>query len=425
MVAFSVLLKVIRHGQSLSQLKTEFLALDDSRDRALANEITNGVLRWRWRLEARLTPHLKKPLKAKDTDIHIIMLIALYELLEMNTPDYAIVNEAVLLVKKTKKLWAKGLVNAVLRNVIRENGSSVNQTEAIEYSHPQWMLETIKNDWPEHWQEIAKANNQRSPIWLRVNQRFNTADEYQQKLNSQTTSFSRHPFLKEAIKLESKINITDLPDFQQGAVSVQDAGAQFAAHILKVQPHERVLDLCAAPGGKTCHILELTDNNAELVAVDNVESRMSRVQENMARLNLKAKLITGDASENVEWWDGELFDCILLDAPCSASGVIRRHPDIKSLRREEDIKPLVDLQQKILNQAWAMLAKGGRLLYVTCSVFKQENQQQLIQFMAAQTDAIEINMDLKAGVQCEVGCQLLPGVHDMDGFYYAYLSKKN
>ena len=425
-VALSVLLKVIKQGQSLSNLKADFLVLTDKRDLSLAHEITNGVLRWRWKLEALLAPHLKKPLRNKDTDIRLILTIAVYELSELDIPEYASVNEAVTLVKKTKKTWAKSLVNAVLRNVIRraDEAASFLTDDSALYSHPPWLMDLLKKDWPEHWRVLVEANNQRPPIWLRVNQRQYTGAQYQAQLEKDAVDSSLHPLFAQALKLESKINVTDLPDFDLGALSVQDAGAQLAATLLAAKKGERVLDLCAAPGGKTCHILELSPDIKTLVAVDNVEKRMLRIQENLDRLKLEAELISGDASHVETWWDGALFDCILVDAPCSATGVIRRHPDIKSLRREDDIPVLVELQQAILMQAWSMLKAGGRLLYITCSVLKQENESQIKTFLANHDDALETEIALDIGIKCEAGRQLMPGEMDMDGFYYAYLSKQ-
>ena len=431
-VALAVLLKVIKQGRSLSQLKGDFQHLEDCRDRSLATEITNGVLRWRWKLDAILSPHLKKPLRNKDIDVHIILYIAVYELIELDIPDYATVNEAVALVKSIKKIWAKGLVNAVVRNVIRDSESHEQRlidNDSARYSHPPWLMDLLKQDWPTQWQDIANANNQRPPIWLRVNQQQVSGAQYQEKMQALSMASSKHPELDEALKTESKINVIELPDFEAGAVSVQDAGAQFAAHVLQVKEGERVLDLCAAPGGKACHILELSPKLAALVAVDSVEDRMLRVKENLNRLKLEAQtnvvLITGDASKCDTWWDGELFDCILVDAPCSATGVIRRHPDIKSLRREDDLEPLVALQQEILAQAWTMLAAGGRLLYVTCSVLRQENELQIKQFLMTHEDAVEKDLAVNVGISCENGRQLLPGEMDMDGFYYAYMSKQD
>lgn len=415
-------------GRSLVVAKSVADVLD-GRDRALAMELANGVLRWYWKLDYLLNQFLKKPLRNKERDLKLLLLMALYELLELSTPDYAVVNEAVSASKALGKQWAKAMINGVLRNFIRDQQAVLEKMESNQeayYSHPYWLIALLKKDWPEHWQEILQANNQRPPLWLRVNAAQNKTEAYKTLLEEQGLASSLHSFAPQALKLDQGVVVTSLPGFAQGQVSVQDAGAQLAAGLLDVQKGQRVLDLCAAPGGKTCHILELEPNINTMVAVELEESRMTRVQENLDRLNLKAELIVADASE-ASWWDGEQFDRILVDAPCSSTGVIRRHPDIKTLRREEDINSLIEVQQKILQQAWQMLVPGGKLLYVTCSVLRQENEVQIAKLLATQKDAIELSLieegSSEWGVACEHGRQLLPGENDTDGFYFCCLSK--
>ena len=402
----------------------------EGRDRALAMELVNGVLRWYWKLDYLLNQFLKKPLRNKEQDIKLLLLMALYELVELNTPDYAVVNEAVSASKALGKQWAKAMINGVLRNFIRDQEACLEKMQANQeayYSHPYWLIALLKQDWPEHWQTILQANNQRPPLWLRVNAAQNKTEAYKALLEEQGLSSSLHPFAPQALKLEQGIDVTSLPGFDQGQVSVQDAGAQLAAGLLDVRKGQRVLDLCAAPGGKTSHVLELEPDLETMVAVELEESRMSRVRENLDRLNLKAELVVADASDALTWWDGKRFDRIMVDAPCSSTGVIRRHPDIKSLRWEEDIKSLVIIQQKILQQAWQMLAPGGKLLYVTCSVLRQENETQIAELLATHKDAVELNLIEKAsdewGIACKYGRQLLPGENDNDGFYFCCLSK--
>jgi len=429
-------LRQVFKGQSLSVVQVHTIdILEDQRDRGLANELVNGVLRWRWRLESFTDVLLSKPLKAKDIDIQLILLMALYELTECRTPDYAIINEAVELVRKSGKKWAASLVNAVLRRFTREKEKIIAglKSDSALYSHPDWIIDLIKRDWPADWQNILQANNQRPAFWLRVNQRQYDVKQYQQLLadmerDAEVTSLADH-----AIKLTSGIDVKTLPGFDSGAVSVQDAGAQLSAELLNLSADQKVLDLCAAPGGKTCHILEHCDSLHELTAVELDEKRMMRVQENLQRLKLSAEsipetgtdvtLIVADARDYQQWWQGELFDRILIDAPCSASGVIRRHPDIKTLRRESDIQVLVELQAEILLSAWQMLAPGGELLYVTCSIFKDENQNQIKQFLAGRSDAREIEISASWGKACDFGRQLLPGELDADGFYFCRLVK--
>jgi 16S rRNA (cytosine967-C5)-methyltransferase len=427
-------LRQVFNGQSLSSVQPNTTdVLDDSRDRGLANELVNGVLRWRWQLEYYVSCLLKKPLKPKDIDVQLILLLALYELSECRTPDYAVINESVELVRKSGKKWAAGLVNAVLRSFTREKEKLVASIseDTVRYSHPRWMLEKIKADWPQHWRQILEANNQRPAFWLRINQLQYSVEQYQNLLSDQGVEFDEaaasawQSLADHALKLSHGLDVRMLPGFAEGALSVQDVGAQLIAEMLAVTEGDRVLDLCAAPGGKTCHILERYHWLDELVAVEIDEHRMQRVSENLQRLKLgsRAKLVVADARDSKHWWDGEQFDRILIDAPCSASGVIRRHPDIKTLRRETDIEPLNKLQLEILMSAWQMLKPGGELLYITCSIFKDENQDQIKNFLSRNEDAREMIIDVNWGESCEHGRQLFPGERDADGFYFCRLKK--
>lgn len=421
-------LKQVFNGQSLSAVQPHTTdKLEDARDRGLANEIVNGVLRWRWQLEFFISRLLKKPLKQKDLDVQLILLMALYELNACRTPDYAVINESVELVRQSGKKWAAGLVNAVLRNFTREQEKLIASIKdgVVRYSHPAWLLEKIKHDWPQHWQLILAANNQRPAFWLRVNQLQYTVMQYQQLLAEEGLESDTVAFAETALKLSHGVDVRTLPGFAEGAASVQDAGAQLVAALLGVSAQDRVLDLCAAPGGKTCHILERHATVDRLFAVELEERRMLRVSENLQRLKLesRAELVVADARDTDHWWHGDKFDRILIDAPCSASGVIRRHPDIKTLRRESDIAPLVKLQSDILSAAWQTLAADGELLYVTCSVFKDENQHQIQRFLSLNADAAEIKINADWGVSCEYGRQLFPGEQDADGFYFCRLRK--
>lgn len=381
-----------------------------------------GVLRQRWQIEALLNQLLSKPLKAKDSDIKLLLMMATFQLLDTRVPDYAAVDAAVKLVQKTGKSWAKGMVNGVLRNITRQRDellSKIKSDEQAFYSHPQWMIEKIKTDWPDNWQPILQANNQQAPMTLRVNAQHFTAQQYAEKLNIDTELNSGN---EQALMLQQACDVNELPGFKEGWFSVQDAGAQLAARLLDCQKGHHVLDCCAAPGGKTCHILEL-EPDVSMLAVDISESRLHRVEENLHRLGLSARLVTGSAEAPEDWWDKQLFDRILLDVPCSASGVIRRHPDIKSLRREEDINALVATQQNILKKIWPLLKPGGRLLYATCSIFKQENEQQIESFLSTTEEASEVIINQSWGQSRTHGRQILPGDQGMDGFYYAILQK--
>ena len=426
-------LKLVFSGQSLSMVQPQTIdTLEDKRDRGLANEIVNGVLRWRWQLEFFTTQLLSKKLKAKDQDVQLILLMALYELAECRTPDYAVINESVELVRKSGKQWAGSLVNAILRRYTREKEELAEalKVDAARFSHPEWMLEKFKKDWPEQWQQLIEENNKRPAFWLRVNKRQNDALQYKALLDENDIETEVTDLSDQALKLVQGMDVRLLPGFSDGALSVQDAGAQLSANLLNVLDGQSVLDLCAAPGGKTTHILERHPAIKKLVAVEFDEKRMQRVQENLQRLKLnevdqtKAELIVADARDYKQWWDGEQFDRILIDAPCSASGVIRRHPDIKSLRRESDIQTLVDLQSEILTVAWQMLAVDGELLYVTCSVFKDENQEQIKKFILTMKESVsEIEIGADWGIACEYGRQLFPGEKQADGFYFCRLKK--
>ncbi len=422
-----LVLKRVAEGVSLSALQAELIAqLEDGRDRALCHELVYGVLRWQLKLDVLIQLLLQKSLKQKDLDIQCILRLALYELLECRTPDYAVINDAVLLVRHRRKHWASGLVNGVLRNFLRERENLLSKLEddVSLYSHPAWMQQKIRQDWPEHWQQILLANNQQAPLWLRVNALQSTRDAYIERLSEINCETQTHPFAGQAIKLMSGVEVTALPGFSQGVVSVQDAGAQLTASVLLPAAGQRVLDLCAAPGGKTCHLLETSPQIKQLVAVDLSASRMVRVEENLRRLQLNADCVVSDARALASQYENGYFDCILIDAPCSASGVIRRHPDIKSLRRETDLEALCELQTEILANAWPLLTLGGQLLYITCSVFRQENQQQIEHFLLDNTDAEVLELDVDWGLSCAVGRQLLPGNNDADGFYCCLLKKK-
>jgi 16S rRNA (cytosine967-C5)-methyltransferase len=417
--ALAVLQKVVGKGESLSSALPAMDARLAAQDRAFIQMLVYGVCRWYWRLDALLRPLMKKPLKAKDSDVQLLLMLALYQLLDTRVPDYASVDAAVKLVPR-KKAWAVGLVNGVLRNFLRQR-EQLEQQLADDpqgyYAHPRWLIEGLQQDWPEHWQPILEANNRQAPMVLRINRQKISVEHYQAQLVQAASILG-----DSGLVLEQACEVSQLPGYTEGWFSVQDAGAQQAAPLLDLQPGLRVLDACAAPGGKTCHMLELQPD-LHMLALDVSEPRLQRVRENLDRLGLDAELRCADAAEPDAWWDGQPFDRVLLDVPCSATGVIRRHPDIKLLRRADDIPRLMTLQQQMLRQAWRLLAPGGLLLYATCSVFKGENEQQLAEFLCDTPDAKDIIIQAEWGSACSHGRQILPGQDGMDGFYYALLQK--
>ncbi|MDH5516520.1 MAG: 16S rRNA (cytosine(967)-C(5))-methyltransferase RsmB [Gammaproteobacteria bacterium] len=422
-IAIKVLLRVLKNGESLSSAIPNEISNLDERERPLLQALVYGVLRWRWQLESILKKYLKKALKAKDLDINIILMLGVFQLLWLRTPDYAAVDGAVNSSLKIRKKWAKALINAVLRQLIRERDEiNYKDTLEAEFSHPQWLIDKIKYDWPEQWQQILSEANQAAPMTLRLDTRQMEVADYNELLNEVELDAEVAAHVPGALILKQPADVSRLPGFEQGLVSVQDAAAQCAAPLLQLAPQQKVLDACAAPGGKSAHILQ-TEPALELDAVDISESRLQRVAENLQRLGQQANLICADISQPEQWWQGQQYDRILLDAPCSASGVIRRHPDIKSLRRESDIAELVATQQQILDVLWPMLKPGGLMLYATCSIFRVENEQQMQHFLQRMTDAEEIKIAAGWGHEQKVGRQILSGEQQMDGFYYALVRK--
>ena len=408
-------------------------ALADARNKlkkqdegALLQEMCYGSLRWFYRFDAIIADLLNKPLKERDQDIFYLLVVGLYQLQSMKIPPHAVVQETVNAVAALKKAWAKGLVNALLRQYQRkadEFAQRFSDDEEALYAHPQWLIETLRHDWPQQYESILEANNQRPPMVLRVNQQRCSVDEYRQRLQDVGLQSELVPAVMHALRLEKPVAVSALPDFDKGFVSVQDGAAQLAAQILDAQPAMHVLDACAAPGGKTLHILESSAGPLSMVALDHDSERLQSVRENLDRLGFDAQLITGDAQEPDKWWDGQPFQRILLDVPCSGTGVIRRHPDIKLLRNAADIDKLVLTQANILNAVWPLLAPGGMLVYSTCSVIKQENELQVRAFLDSTADANEIVIHGDWGHTGVAGKQVLPGESGMDGFFYACLTK--
>lgn len=422
-IAIKVISRVLQKGESLNTAIPKEIQNLDERDRPLVQALVYGVLRWRWQLDSILSKYIKKPLKAKDLDIQIILMLGVFQLLWMRTPDYAAVDAAVNSSLKIKKKWAKGLINAILRQVIRERDEiDYSSNVQAEYSHPQWLIDSIKKDWPDNWQQILKQANEEAPMTLRVDTHQVSLEDYIEQLNEVELDAEKSAAVPTALVLEQAADVYRLPGFEDGVVSVQDAAAQLAASLIQLEPGQKVLDACAAPGGKTAHMLQ-TEPSINVDAVDISESRLERVEENLARLQFEANLITSDISQPDEWWDENQYDRILLDAPCSASGVIRRHPDIKSLRRATDISELVETQKEIIDAVWLLLKTGGLMLYATCSIFKDENVNQMQSFLQRTDNAEEVIINAEWGHEQLVGRQVLTGEQQMDGFYYALIRK--
>ncbi|WP_137822134.1 16S rRNA (cytosine(967)-C(5))-methyltransferase RsmB [Pseudomonas sp. D(2018)] len=398
----------------------------EPRDRALAQDLAFGAARWQPRLAALAERLLQKPFKAADKDVEALLLVGLYQLFYTRIPAHAAIGETVGCADKLKKPWAKGLINAVLRNAQREGETIFAELErdpAARTAHPRWLQKALKAAWPEHWEAVCAANNAHPPLILRVNRRHGSRDAYLAELAAAGIAAEPCTFSRDGIRLAEACDVKTLPGFAEGRVSVQDEAAQLAADLLELAPGQRVLDACCAPGGKTCHLLEAEPGLAEVLGVDLEESRLVRVRENLARLGLDARLIAADGRDTASWWDGKPFQRILLDAPCSATGVIRRHPDIKLTRKEEDIGALAKLQGELLDALWQTLEVGGVLLYATCSMLPPENSDNIAAFLARTPGARELDIPGPFGLKQPHGRQLLAQEDSHDGFYYAKLVK--
>jgi 16S rRNA (cytosine967-C5)-methyltransferase len=420
---------VIDQGRSLNDELPRQQDKAALKDKGLLQEICYGVLRYLPELEHDVRALMQKPLTGKQRVFHFLLLVGVYQIKYMRIPDHAAVSETVAATGALKNRQMKALINGVLRNFVRAmENKALNKEEilpnSVEYNHPSWFIKKVQKAYPVKWQKILEANQQKPPMWLRVNQQHHTSVEYQNLLTTAAIDIKTIEPLSHAIELTRPTDVTKLPGFDQGWISIQDGAAQQAARLLNCQPGDVVLDCCAAPGGKTCHILEQTSDIASMTAIDVEAGRLVRVEENLARLGLKAKVIAADAAHSKAWWNGQQFDRILLDAPCSGTGVIRRHPDIKWLRKASDIEALVTLQQQILKETWSLLKPGGTLLYATCSILPQENSNQISYFLKNNTDAVLLSIDDNDNSETEfIGWQLLPGENNMDGFYYAKLLK--
>ena len=398
--------------------------LRDSRDNALARNLTYGVLRWLSALEWIASKLLVKPLKKREIEVQCLLLLGLQQLWHDNTASHAVVNETAECARLLGKPWAVGLINAVLRRFQREQETVLKKLEASgkQYAHPDWLLKEIQSDWPLQWQEIIDANNRQAPLWLRINRRQADDAALRDELKSAGFVVNEHVFARDAISITPAAAVVKIPGFEKGWLSVQDPAAQLARDLLDPKTGDRILDACAAPGGKTAHLLESCEG-IELTVLDRQAKRIEQVDQNLNRLGLNAETTVADAAAIDTWWKGEKFHKILLDAPCSATGVIRRHPEIKWLRSSGQVDSVVEIQAGLLAALWPLLEPGGLFVYATCSILKRENSQQIHKFLEQHPDAAAEIPAVEWGLADTFGRQILPGDARMDGFYYAVLRK--
>jgi len=425
-LAAQVLAAVAIDGASLREaLAPAQTKLADARDRALLTALVNEGARWWLRFDRALASLLDKPLRKREPALHALLVLGLVQLEILKLPPHAAVAATVEATRSSGRGGFANLVNAVLRRWLRERETAnvqLDRDPQARTAHPPWLIEAIARDWPEHVDSILVANNTPAPPMLRVNRRRATRDEIIAALRTQGIDAHAHPWLRDALVLDENVDVARLPAFGEGKVSVQDGAAQLAADLLDARDGMRVLDACAAPGGKTCHLLERSE--VELLALERETSRAARIRQNLRRLGLRCELHIGDAGEPASWRDSKPFDRILLDAPCSATGVIRRHPDIKLHRRAEDIPALAREQSRLLEALWPSLKPGGRLLYATCSILRPENEEMIEQFLRGQGDAQPMPFALEIGHLAGSGRQILPGMSGLDGMYYAVLEKR-
>ncbi len=411
--------KSLADSEALSRLR-------DSRDKAFAKNLTYGVLRWLSALEWLAKQLLTRPLRKRDRDVKRLVLLGLQQIWHDQTASHAAVYETAECARLLGKAWAVGLVNALLRRFQREQDSLLSELEQDPawHAHPPWLLAEIQKDWPQNWMEVVIANNLQAPLWLRINRQ--SADEalLREELQSAGFELSDHEFARDAIRVSPAAAVGKIPGFEEGRLSVQDPAAQLARDLLNPQPFERILDACAAPGGKTAHLLESCPE-LDLTVLDKQAERIEQIQQNLDRLGLAAATTAADALLTDEWWNGKKFDKILLDAPCSATGVIRRHPEIKWLRTSRQVDAVVETQAQLLDGLWPLLKTGGILVYVTCSILERENNRQVQLFLKRCIDAEVEVIAQDWGIAQTCGRQILPGETNMDGFFYAVLRKSS
>lgn len=426
-LAAQALAEIALRGASLRDAMERYAPkLPDSRDRALLMALLSDGARWWLRFDAALDQQLlEKPLRQKEPAIHALLVLGLVQLEILELPEYAAVAATVQATRALQRPRMAGLVNAILRRWQRERTELLAALDAkpqTRHAHPAWLAKTIAHDWPEHADAIMAADNREPPLMLRANARRTQRDALIERLQADGYAAGAHPWLADGIVLPHSADVTRMPGFTEGLFAVQDGAAQIAADLADVHDSQRVLDACAAPGGKACHLLERAD--IALTALEFDAGRATRIQQNLERLGHRANVVIGDAGEPAGWWDGQAFDRILIDAPCSATGVLRRRPDVRLHRRDSDIPAMAAQQRRILDALWPLLAPGGKLVYITCSLLRAENEAIVEAFLAGHTDAEAVAFTLPDGQPARVGWQILPGDGDLDGMYYAVLGKR-
>jgi 16S rRNA (cytosine967-C5)-methyltransferase len=430
-LAAHALARILREGVTLDAALKDALAAADPKLAPSVRSLSYGAVRGYYRHEAILGRLLTGRVRSLDHLVRALLSVALYELEDEKTPQYAVVDAAVQTAKATDAVRAAGLINAVLRRYLRERQSldaEIARNPATRHASPIWLADRLRADWPVRWTQLLAAGDAQAPMWLRIDSRRATTEEYLGELQAAGMAARAEPRVPYAVALEAPCDVHDLPGFSEGIVSVQDLGAQCVFFPLALAAGQRVLDACAAPGGKTALIAE-REPDCAIVAVDIDPQRLARVDENLRRGKLRADLICGDAARPQAWWDGVPFDRILLDAPCSALGVIRRHPDIRLRKSPSDIDKLPEVQARLLDSVWPLLAPGGRLVYATCTLTRSENRDVMAAFLRTTADAAAVAAESwpgwpDLGETDGVGRQILPGEAGADGFYYAALTKQ-
>ena len=423
-ISLSVLTELVTNKRLLDDVLAHKLKnVNDKREIKLARELCYGVMRWYEQLLFITECLINKPVK--EVQLKLLIMSGLYQMKFLRVPDHAAISESVELTKHLGMAWAGNFVNAVLRRYQRDHELITNEIQKnpiAKYAHPEWMIKKFSSQWPDHWKSILDSNNSYPPMHLRLNLTWMSRQEYSALLNEKGISHTCLEMTDTAISLDEALDVTDIPGFSQGQVTVQDAAAQLAVPLLGLSPGQRILDACAAPGGKTGHILEVTGDSAEVVAIEIDKYRVELLKNSLARINRHAEIINADVRKTSNWWDGRKFDRILLDAPCSATGVIRRHPDIKYLRLPDQLDSLCENQNNMLTALWPLLKPGGRLVYCTCSLFIEESDERINDFLNKHDDARMLPVQADWGERSSLGRHSVPGHDKSDGFYYSVLS---